>query len=82
MELHLTPELETKIAEFSALTGRALDDLIQDAMAGYFEELAMVGATLDQRYDDLRSGRVTPIDGEPFFEALRKREDELLRSGR
>ena len=51
-------------------------------MAGYFKELALVGATLDQRYDDLRSGRVTPIDGAAFFEALRKREDELLKPGR
>ena len=34
---------------------------------------------LDRRYDDLESGRVQPIDGEVFFENLRKREDELLK---
>jgi hypothetical protein len=33
---------------------------------------------LDSRYDDLKSGRVKPIGGESFFEALREREDELL----
>jgi hypothetical protein len=33
---------------------------------------------IDRRYDDLESGRVQPIDGEAFFESLRKREDELL----
>ena len=34
---------------------------------------------LNSRYDDLKSGRVKPIDGEEFFESLRRREDELLK---
>jgi hypothetical protein len=34
---------------------------------------------LNSRYDDLKSGRVKPIDGEAFFEILRQREDELLK---
>ncbi len=34
---------------------------------------------LDSRYDDLKSGKVKPIDGEEFFENLRRREDELLK---
>jgi len=34
---------------------------------------------LDNRYDDLKSGRVKPIDGEAFFESLRQREEELLK---
>ena len=79
MELHLTPELESKVAVFSATTGRAPDDLIQDAIVGYFEELAQLRGTLDRRYDDLKSGRVEPIDGEVFFETLRQREAELLK---
>jgi predicted DNA-binding protein len=49
MELRLTPELETKLAEFSATTGRAPDDLIQDAIVGYLEELAELRGTLDRR---------------------------------
>jgi hypothetical protein len=44
-------------------------------MAGYFEELAQTRKMLDSRYDDLKSGRVMPIDGEEFFESLRHRED-------
>jgi hypothetical protein len=48
-------------------------------MAGYFEELAQTRKMLDSRYDDLKSGRVMPIDGEEFFESLRRREDELLK---
>jgi hypothetical protein len=32
------------------------------------------------RYDELKSGKVQPVDGEAFFENLRKREyDELLK---
>ncbi len=60
-------------------TGRATDELVQDAMAGYFEEVAHVREMLDRRYDEVKSGKVKPIDGEAFFESLREREDELLK---
>ena len=43
-------------------------------------DLAETRDMLDHRYDDLKSGRVKPIDGEAFFESLRQREDELLNS--
>ena len=79
MELHLTPEMETKLAEFSASTGRAPDDLVQDAIAGYFQELVELGDMLGGRYDELKSGRVNPIDGEAFFDSLRQREDKLFK---
>ena len=35
---------------------------------------------LDSRYDDIKSGRVKPVEGEVFFESLRQREDELLKN--
>jgi predicted DNA-binding protein len=79
MEVHLTAELEAKLNEMAAKTGRATDELVQDAMAGYFEELADVHGMLDRRYDEIKSGRVKPIGGETFFESLRQREDELLK---
>ena len=37
------------------------------------------GAMLDGRYDDSKSGKVKPIDGEAFFESLRQREESLLK---
>jgi hypothetical protein len=46
-------------------------------MAGYLAEVAEVRNMLDSRYDDVKSGRVKPIDGEAFVDNLRKREDEL-----
>jgi hypothetical protein len=36
-----------------------------------------VRTMLDSRYDEVKSGRVKPIDGEAFFDSLRQREDEL-----
>jgi hypothetical protein len=58
--------------------GRAKDELVQDAMAGYFDELARVREMLDRRYDDIDSGRVKPVGGEAFFDKLGQREEALL----
>jgi hypothetical protein len=78
MEVHFAPDLQAKIDRLVSETGRTPDKLLADAMAGYMFELAETREMLDSRYDDLKSGRVKPIDGEAFFERLRKREDELL----
>ena len=74
MELHLTPDLEAKLNQLSAQTGRAKEELIQDAMAGYLAELSQVRDTLDARYDDIKSGRTEPIDGEETFTRLRQKK--------
>src|SRR5947207_11951528 len=79
MEVHLTPELAAKLDKLAAETGRAKDELVQDVMAGYFQELAQVRNMLDSRYDDIESGRVKPVDGEEFFENLRRREEDLIK---
>jgi predicted DNA-binding protein len=79
MEVHFTPEWEAKLNEMATVTGRPADYLLQDAMAGYFEELTQARRMLDSRYDDLKSGKVKPVDGEAFFETLRQREAELLK---
>ena len=79
MELNLTPDIEAKLNSLVAETGRAADEFVQDALAGYLEELADVRDMLDSRYDDIKSGRVKPIDGEAFFASLRQREDALLK---
>jgi hypothetical protein len=78
MEVHFTPELEKKLNDLAALSGRPADELVQDAVAGMVDELAETRDMLDSRYDDLKSGRVNPIDGAAFFEELRRREQKLL----
>ncbi len=71
MTIHLPPDLEAKLNALAVETGRAPDELAQDALAGYFDELAEVRATLDSRYDDVKSGRVQAMDGEEAFARLR-----------
>jgi hypothetical protein len=80
MEVHFTPETEEKLKDLAEQNGSGTaDQLVQDVIEGYFDEIAQVREMLDSRYDDLESGRVKPIDGEEFFENLRRREDELLK---
>jgi predicted DNA-binding protein len=79
MEVHFTPDVEAKLHALATETGRTADEFVQDALAGYFEELVEVRSMLDSRYDDIKSGRVKPIDGETFFESLRQREEVLLK---
>ncbi len=78
MEVHFAPDLQAKIDQLVSETGRTPDKLLADAMAGYVDEVAETREMLNSRYDDLKSCKVKPIDGEAFFESLRKREDDLL----
>jgi predicted transcriptional regulator len=76
MELHLKPETETRLQELAATTGRAPDELVEDAMTGYLAELTQVRNMLDGRYDDIKSGRVKPLDGEEAFARLRQKSQD------
>jgi predicted DNA-binding protein len=73
MEVNLRPETESRLHELSEKTGRPAADLIEDAMAGYLRELGETRAMLDSRYDDLKTGRVKPLDGETAFANLRQK---------
>ena len=73
------PALQAKIEQWVSDTGRPAEELVEDIVAGYFDEAARVRETLDSRYDEVKSGRVVLLDGEEFFEDLRKREEELLK---
>ena len=61
MEVNFTPETEKKLKDLSAQSGRRTDDLVEDAMAAYVEELFATRDLLNSRYDDLKSGRVKTI---------------------
>jgi hypothetical protein len=75
MDVHVTPEMAKKLTDLAATTGRGADELVQDALTGYLEELALLRHTLDTRYDDLKGGRVQPIDGEEAFTRLREKSE-------
>lgn len=80
MELQVSPETAKKLSDLAASSGRAPEEIIEDALAGYLQEVASVRQTLESRYDDLKSGRVAPIDGEEAFRRLREKS-ERRRSG-
>jgi len=82
MEVHLRPETESRLQELATKSGRAPNDLIEDAMAAYLQELAQVREMLDSRYDDLKSGRVKPVDGEEAFAELRRKSKNDVRRSR
>ena len=71
MEIHFTPDVEKKLNDLAAESGRGTDDLLLDALAGYFDELVETRDMLNSRYDDLKNGKVKPIDGEEAFARLK-----------
>jgi len=81
MEVRLKPETEARLHEMVKKTGRPAGDLVEDAMSGYLEELAEVRTMLDGRYDEVKNGRVVPIDGEEAFSRLRRKSEERRTSG-
>jgi len=76
MAVHLKPETEARLQELAATTGRAPEELVEDAMSGYLAELNQVRKMLDGRYDEIKSGRVQPIDGEEAFARLRQENQD------
>ncbi len=80
MEVRFRPETESRLNELATKTGRATDDLVEDAMAGYLKELADVRNMLDGRYDDIKSAQVEPIDGEKAFTRLRRKSKDRRHS--
>ena len=80
MVVHLKPETESRLRELSATTGRAPEDLVEDAMSGYLEELTQTRKMFDSRYDEIKSGQVKPIDGEEAFNRMRRKSQERHRA--
>jgi hypothetical protein len=81
MEVHFRPETEAKLRELASQSGRGTaDQVVQDVVEEYFEELAQIRETLDSRYDDLKSGRVKPIPGEEIEAYFREKSAAARRS--
>jgi len=80
MVVKLKPETESRLQQLASATGRAPEDLVEDAMAGYLAELSEVRNLLGGRYDDVKSGRVAPIDGGEGFARLRQMNQDRLRA--
>lgn len=65
MEVHFAADTEKKLKDLAAQSGRkTADELVQDVIEGYFDELAQTRSMLNNRYDDLKSGRLKAIPGD------------------
>jgi hypothetical protein len=73
MEVHFTPDVEKKLNDLATQSGRGTDEVLQDALAVYFDELVQTRDVLNSRYDELKSGRVKAIDGEKVIARLREK---------
>jgi predicted transcriptional regulator len=81
MEVQVSPATAKKLNDLAAKSGRAPEEIVEDALAGYLEEVATVRQTLDSRYDDLKSGRVKSIDGEEAFRRLQEKSERRRSDG-
>jgi len=82
MEVHFSPETEKKLKDLAAESGRGTDDLAEDAMAAYVDELLQVRERLNSRYDDLKSGRVKPIAGSEVEDHFKRKSAAIRRNTR
>jgi hypothetical protein len=75
MEVHFKPDVQAKLEQMARESGRPSDELVEDAVIGYFDELAKTREMLDGRFDDLESGTVKPMDGEEAYRRLMEKTE-------
>jgi hypothetical protein len=75
VEVNFNPEVEEKLKDLAHISGRGAEELVQDAVLGLFAELAETRKRLDDRYDDLATGRVKPISGDEVKARIRARSE-------
>jgi predicted DNA-binding protein len=81
MEVNFTPETEKKLKDLATQSGRGTaDELVQEVVEGYFDELGQTHEMLDSRYDDLKNGRVKPIPGDEVVAYFREKSAAARRS--
>ena len=76
MEVNFSADVQAKLDQMARETGRRSEELVQEAVAGLFDELAHATGMLNRRFDDLESGRVQPIDGEEAYVRLMKKTSQ------
>jgi predicted transcriptional regulator len=58
MEVQFDPDLDAQLDRMAAESGRAKNDVVQDAVAGYFGEVAQLRAELSRRLGEVEAGEV------------------------
>jgi predicted DNA-binding protein len=64
VRINLMPQTQAKLDKIAQETGRTVDELVEDVLVGYLEEVYQLHQMIERRYDDLNSGRVVAIDGD------------------
>ncbi|HEY1808203.1 MAG TPA: hypothetical protein VGG42_06555 [Acidobacteriaceae bacterium] len=80
MEVSLNPDIAARLQQWAAETGREPDELVADAMEGYFEELQRTREMLDGRYESIRNGEAQLIDGDEALRLLKQHNHAQRRS--
>jgi predicted transcriptional regulator len=80
MEVQFEPAVQAKLDRIARDSGRDAVQLVQDAVAGYVDELAETREMLDSRYDDIKSGKVKLIPGEELEAYFREKTAAARRS--
>lgn len=79
MEVQFEPVVQATLDRIARESGRAVVELVQDAVAGYVGELAQTREMLDSRYDDIKSGKVQTIPGDEAFARLMAKTEAARR---
>lgn len=79
MELNLAPDVQAKLDQFAHATGRPPEEVVADALAGYYDEIAAAREMLERRYEEMKSGDVEGIDGEEAYRILMERTEAQRR---
>ena len=73
MDVNLTPDTEKQLRNFAAESGRGTDELVEDAVAGYFDELHEVRQHIEEGFRQAQRGELT--DGEQARLDIRAMKD-------
>jgi hypothetical protein len=81
MEVHFAPDVEKKLEDLARQSGReTADQLVQDVIEGYFDELTKTREMLNNRYDNLKSGKVKPISRDEVIAHFREKSEAARRT--
>lgn len=81
MKVRVKPEVQAKLDQMVRESGRPSDELVEDALVCYFDEMARTRKMLDSRYDDLESGKVKLVSGDEVRARLRAKSAARLAEG-
>ena len=70
MEVQFSAEVQARLDELASETGRPQQELVEDVVAGFFDDLVEVRAMLNRRYDEVKNGKVKLVPGDEVMARL------------